>query len=168
MTREVKDIAEQTNLLALNAAIEAARAGEQGRGFAVVADEVRKLAERTSLATTEIEQTIIGIQNDTVGAVEAMNTALPEVEAGVQLADSATESLRAIEAGARRTLDRVADVADATHEQSAASTSIAQRVEQIANMVEATTETIRGTAATAHQLESIAISLKVLIGKFKV
>ena len=164
----IKDIAGQTNLLALNAAIEAARAGEQGRGFAVVADEVRKLAERTSLATTEIEQTIIGIQNDTVGAVEAMNTALPEVEAGVQLADSATESLRAIEAGARRTLDRVADVADATHEQSAASTSIAQRVEQIANMVEATTETIRGTAATAHQLENIAISLKVLIGKFKV
>jgi len=164
----IKDIAGQTNLLALNAAIEAARAGEQGRGFAVVADEVRKLAERTSLATTEIEQMIIGIQNDTVGAVEAMNTALPEVEAGVQLAGSATESLRAIEAGARRTLDRVAEVADATHEQSAASTSIAQRVEQIANMVEATTETIRGTAATAHQLENIAISLKVLIGKFKV
>ena len=164
----IKDIAGQTNLLALNAAIEAARAGEQGRGFAVVADEVRKLAERTSLATTEIEQMIIGIQNDTVGAVEAMNTALPEVEAGVQLAGSATESLRTIEAGARRTLDRVAEVADATHEQSTASTLIAQRVEQIANMVEATTETIRGTATTAHQLENIAVSLKALIGKFKV
>ncbi len=164
----IKDIAGQTNLLALNAAIEAARAGEQGRGFAVVADEVRKLAERTSLATTEIEQMIIGIQNDTVGVVEAMNTALPEVEAGVQLAGSATESLRTIEAGARRTLDRVAEVADATHEQSTASTLIAQRVEQIANMVEATTETIRGTATTAHQLENIAVSLKALIGKFKV
>ncbi|MBI2276800.1 MAG: methyl-accepting chemotaxis protein [Dechloromonas sp.] len=164
----IKDIAGQTNLLALNAAIEAARAGEQGRGFAVVADEVRKLAERTSLATTEIEQMIVGIQNDTVGAVEAMNTALPEVQAGVRLADSASESLRAIEDGARRTLERVDEVADATKEQSAASTSIAQRVEQIANMVEATTDTIRGTATTAHQLESIAVNLKQQIGRFRV
>ena len=164
----IKDIAGQTNLLALNAAIEAARAGEQGRGFAVVADEVRKLAERTSLATTEIEQMIIGIQGDTVGAVEAMNAALPEVQQGVELAASASESLRAIEEGARRTLTRIGEVADATKEQSTASTSIAQRVEQIANMVEETTDTIRGTAATAHQLQGIAISLKQLISRFKV
>jgi len=164
----IKDIAGQTNLLALNAAIEAARAGEQGRGFAVVADEVRKLAERTSSATTEIEQMIVGIQSDTVAAVEAMSEALPEVQEGVQLAGSASESLQAIEDGARRTLGRVGEVADATMEQSAASTSIAQRVEQIAQMVEETTTTIRGTAATAHQLENIAISLKQLIGKFKV
>jgi len=164
----IKDIAGQTNLLALNAAIEAARAGEQGRGFAVVADEVRKLAERTSLATTEIERMIVGIQEETVGAVDAMNTALPEVQGGVELAGSATESLRTIEEGARRTLQRVGEVADATREQSAASTSIAQRVEQIANMVEATTETIRGTASTAHQLENIAVNLKQLIGRFKV
>nr|MBL8410182.1 methyl-accepting chemotaxis protein [Dechloromonas sp.] len=164
----IKDIAGQTNLLALNAAIEAARAGEQGRGFAVVADEVRKLAERTSLATTEIERMIVGIQEETVGAVDAMNTALPEVQGGVDLAGSATESLRTIEEGARRTLQRVGEVADATREQSAASTSIAQRVEQIANMVEATTETIRGTASTAHQLENIAVNLKQLIGRFKV
>ncbi|MBS1141650.1 MAG: chemotaxis sensory transducer [Proteobacteria bacterium] len=164
----IKDIAGQTNLLALNAAIEAARAGEQGRGFAVVADEVRKLAERTSSATTEIEQMIVAIQSDTAGAVEAMNAALPEVEQGVQLAESATESLRAIEEGARRTLDRVGEVADATQEQSAASTSIAQRVEQIANMVEDTTVTIRGTTATAHQLENIANNLKQMIGRFRV
>jgi methyl-accepting chemotaxis protein len=164
----IKDIAGQTNLLALNAAIEAARAGEQGRGFAVVADEVRKLAERTSTATTEIEKMILGIQNDTSGAVDAMNAALPEVQEGVQLAGSATESLQAIESGARRTLERVGEVADATKEQSAASTSIAQRVEQIANMVEETTGTIRGTAATAHQLQSIATSLKQLIGRFTV
>jgi len=164
----IKDIAGQTNLLALNAAIEAARAGEQGRGFAVVADEVRKLAERTSLATTEIEQMITGIQKDTSSAVEAMAAALPEVQEGVQLASSATESLQAIESGARRTLERVGEVADATQEQSSASTSIAQRVEQIANMVEETTDTIRGTAATAHQLENIANSLKQLIGRFRV
>ena len=90
---------------------------------------------------------IVGIQGDTVGAVEAMNAALPEVQQGVALAESASESLREIEDGARRTLERIGDVADATREQSSASTSIAQRVEQIANMVEETTATIRSTAA---------------------
>jgi methyl-accepting chemotaxis protein len=164
----IKAIAAQTNLLALNAAIEAARAGEHGRGFAVVADEVRKLAERTSVETTEIEQMILGIQGDTTGAVDAMNAALPEVEQGVQLAASAADSLRAIEAGAGRTLERVREVAGATREQSAASTSIAQRVEQIAQMVEETSSTIRGTAETAGQLEQIAVNLRSQIGRFKV
>jgi len=164
----IKDIAGQTNLLALNAAIEAARAGEQGRGFAVVADEVRKLAERTSSATTEIEQMISGIQGDTVGAVGAMNEALPEVEQGVQLASSATESLQAIESGAGRTLERIREVAAATQEQGSASTSIAQRVEQIAQMVEETTATIRSTADTAIQLEHIAQGLQAQIKRFTV
>ena len=164
----IKDIAGQTNLLALNAAIEAARAGEQGRGFAVVADEVRKLAERTSTATTEIEQMISGIQGDTVGAVGAMNEALPEVEQGVQLANSATESLQAIESGAGRTLQRIREVAEATQEQGSASTSIAQHVEQIAQMVEETTATIRSTADTAVQLEHIAQGLQGQIRRFRV
>jgi len=164
----IKEIAGQTNLLALNAAIEAARAGEQGRGFAVVADEVGKLAERTSSATTEIEQMIVGIQNDTSGAVVAMNAVLPEVQEGVDLASSASASLQSIKDGARRTLGRVGEVADATREQSAASTSIAQRIEQIANMVEETSSTTRGTAASAHQLEAIANSLKTLIARFRV
>ncbi|MFB0936752.1 MAG: methyl-accepting chemotaxis protein [Propionivibrio sp.] len=164
----IKDIAGQTNLLALNAAIEAARAGEQGRGFAVVADEVRKLAERTSSATTEIEQMIAGIQSDTVGAVGAMNEALPEVEQGVQLAGSATESLQSIESGAGRTLQRIREVAEATQEQGSASTSIAQRVEQIAQMVEETTATIRSTADTATQLEHIAQGLQAQIRRFRV
>lgn len=164
----IKDIAGQTNLLALNAAIEAARAGEQGRGFAVVADEVRKLAERTSTATTEIEQMITGIQGDTVGAVEAMNAALPEVEQGVLLAGHASESLRGIEVGAGRTLERIGEVATATREQSSASTSIAQRVEEIAQMVDETTATIRSTADSANQLEQIAHGLQGQIAKFKV
>ncbi len=164
----IKDIAGQTNLLALNAAIEAARAGEQGRGFAVVADEVRKLAERTALATTEIEQMINGIQTETVGAVDAMSAALPEVEQGVHLAGQASESLRSIEAGATRTLDRVGEVASATREQSAASTAIAQRVEEIAQMVDETTATIRGTAESATDLEHIAHDLMRQIDRFKV
>jgi methyl-accepting chemotaxis protein len=97
-----------------------------------------------------------------------MNSALPEVELGVLLAGSASESLRSIEAGAGRTLVRIREVADATREQSVASTSIAQRVETIAQMVEETTVTIRGTAETATRLELIAQDLKAQIGRFKV
>lgn len=164
----IKEIAGQTNLLALNAAIEAARAGEQGRGFAVVADEVRKLAERTSVATTEIEQMIDDIQRDTGASVDAMNDVLPKVEEGVRLAGKASESLQGIEVGATRTLTRIAEVASATLEQSSASTSIAQRVEQISRMVDETTATIQATANTARELERIAHGLQDQIGRFRV
>jgi len=163
----IKDIAGQTNLLALNAAIEAARAGEQGRGFAVVADEVRKLAERTSSATIEIEQMINGIQADTVEVVGVMDAALPQVDAGVKGAESAAESLRQIKDGAQKTLDRIREVADSTKEQSVASNSIAQKVEEIATMVEETTAAMQSTAETAEELEKISSELTVLISRFR-
>jgi methyl-accepting chemotaxis protein len=164
----IKDIAGQTNLLALNAAIEAARAGEQGRGFAVVADEVRKLAERTAVATTEIEQMIGGIQADTTASVQAMTGVLPHVQEVVRLAGTATESLNAIESGAVRTLERIGEVADATREQSHASTSIAKRVEQISQMVAETTSTIKDTVDSARELDRIAHGLNAQISKFKI
>jgi len=163
----IKEIAGQTNLLALNAAIEAARAGEQGRGFAVVADEVRKLAERTSAATIEIEQMISGIQNDTESVVGVMDAALPQVEAGVHLAEGAAQSLRDIREGAARTLSRIREVADSTKEQSVASTSIAQQVEHIAQMVEETSAAMSATAGTASELESLAGELNRLVGRFR-
>ena len=163
----IKDIAGQTNLLALNAAIEAARAGEQGRGFAVVADEVRKLAERTSAATIEIEQMIGGIQSDTVQVVGVMDAALPQVAAGVKAAESAADLLRQIKDGAQSTLASIREVADSTHEQSVASNSIAQKVEEIATMVDETTAAMQSTAQTASDLEKIAGELTVLVSRFR-
>ncbi len=164
----IKDIAGQTNLLALNAAIEAARAGEAGRGFAVVADEVRKLAERTSLATGEIEQMVSGIQQETTASVEAMNTVLPRVNEGVLLASSASDLLHEIENSASRMLGHVSDVADATGEQSAASTAIAQKVEEISHMLDETCASINATNNTAQALHQIAQQLKTQVAVFKV
>ena len=163
----IKEIAGQTNLLALNAAIEAARAGEQGRGFAVVADEVRKLAERTSSATVEIDTMITGIQADTVTVVGVMNEALPQVRDGVKAAEGAADALRKIRDGAQSTLNSIRAVADSTKEQSSASNSIAQQIEEVATMVDETTAAMHSNADTAAEMEKIALELSQLVNKFR-
>ena len=163
----IKEIANQTNLLALNAAIEAARAGEQGRGFAVVADEVRKLAERTSSATIKIEEIIDAIRAETVSAIEAMRTAGPQVRSGVDSAANAEDLLRQIQESAGVTLARIRDVANAAREQSSASNLIAAQVESVAQMVEQTTDSTVATARSVEKLEQLAADLQGQVGKFR-
>ncbi len=163
----IREVAEQTNLLALNAAIEAARAGEQGRGFAVVADEVRKLAERTAKATTEISEMIVAVQNSAHQAVATMDQTVTRVEGGVSLARHTSESILAIDEGAQRVLGTVTDISNALREQSVASNDIATNVESIAQMSEENSAAIRSAADTAAHLEKLAADTRSTIATFR-
>jgi methyl-accepting chemotaxis protein len=163
----IKEIADQTNLLALNAAIEAARAGEQGRGFAVVADEVRKLAERTTLSTAEIGGMVGKIQSGTQSAVNAMQIGVTQVASGVKLANEAGTSINQIREGAQRVTSVVNDISQSIREQSAASTVIAQQLEQIAQMSEESALAVRHTADASRHLQTLSSGLHQAVGKFK-
>ncbi len=163
----INDIADQTNLLALNAAIEAARAGEHGRGFAVVADEVRKLAERTTQATEEVAESIKAIQTETSSAVERMSTGTERVDEGVRLAEQAGDSLSAIVEGSDRVATMIQSIAAAAEEQSAASEEIARNVEQINAVTKQSAEGAGQAAQAATQLSGKAEQLQQLVGQFK-
>ena len=164
----IDDIADQTNLLALNAAIEAARAGEQGRGFAVVADEVRKLAERTTKATKEIATMIRQIQKDTEGAVVSMNRGTEEVEKGKALADKAGQSLKQIISGAQDVVDMSTQVAAASEEQSSAAEQISKNIEAISNVTQESAAGVQQIAHAAEDLNRLTVNLQELVLRFKI
>jgi methyl-accepting chemotaxis protein len=164
----INDIADQTNLLALNAAIEAARAGEQGRGFAVVADEVRKLAERTTKATREIAEMIKNIQRETHSAVLSMQEGTKEVEAGKEKANKAGEVLSKIVSGTENLNLIIDQVAAANEEQSTTAEEISKNVESIHSVTEESSNSLHQIAQTAEDLNKLTENLRNLVLKFKI
>lgn len=163
----IEDIADQTNLLALNAAIEAARAGEQGRGFAVVADEVRALAERTTRATKEISGMIRAIQGETRKAVDSMEDGVREVEAGSAEAARSGSALQQILNQVNDVTDQINQIATAAEQQSSTSSEISNNMQQITSVITTTAQSTHDTTRAADTLAHLADELSTLVGQFR-
>ncbi len=163
----IDDIADQTNLLALNAAIEAARAGEQGRGFAVVADEVRKLAERTTTATKEIAQMIQTIQGETKAAVIAMEEGTKQVEDGVKTTGQAGDALKEIIHMSEQVGEMITHIATAATEQSSASEEVNNNMDQIAKLVKESADGAQQSAKACQDLSGLALDMQKMVSNFK-
>ncbi|WP_122346911.1 methyl-accepting chemotaxis protein [Pseudomonas coronafaciens] len=163
----IQGIADQTNLLALNAAIEAARAGEQGRGFAVVADEVRLLAQNTGKSTKEIAGMIEKIQAGVRETVESMRTGVVEVNQGVEMAGTAGQAIIEIRDSSSKVLQVVDQISFALREQTAASQDVARNVERSAQMSEQNNMSVQELLKTSGGLKSLAISLQQEVSKFQ-